>query len=75
MTDFIGKSVTKLNDDHRLELLAIYAGEDNKRTVENALASEDFEDAELSDSKQHSALFGATWRWSPGEVAQLRNTF
>ena len=75
MTDFIGKSVTKLNDDHRLELLAIYAGEDNKRTVENALASEDFEDAELSDAKQHSALFGATWRWSPGEVAQLRNTF
>ncbi len=32
LTDVIAKSVTDLNDDHRLELLAIYAGEDNKRT-------------------------------------------
>jgi outer membrane receptor for ferrienterochelin and colicin len=75
MTDFIGKSVTKMNDDHRLELLAIYAGEDNKRTVANALESEDFEDAEIIDAKQDSTLLGVTWRWSPGKVAQLRNTF
>ena len=74
MTDFIGKSVTKLNDDNRLELLAIYAGEDTKRTVENALASENFEDADIGKTKQHSSLFGMTWRWSPGEAAQLRNT-
>ena len=61
--------------DHRLELLAIQAGEDSKRTVENALASENFEDVGLEDSKQDSTLLGVTWRWSPGEVAQLRNTF
>jgi outer membrane receptor for ferrienterochelin and colicin len=75
LADFIAKSVTDLNDDHRLELLAIYAGEDSKRTVENALASENFEDVGLEDSKQDSTLLGVTWRWSPGEVAQLRNTF
>jgi hypothetical protein len=75
LTDFIAKSVTDLNDDHRLELLAISASEDSKRTVENALASENFEDVGLEDSKQDSTLLGVTWRWSPGEVAQLRNTF
>jgi len=75
MTDVIMKSVTDLNDDHRIELLAIYAGEDNERTVDNALASENFEDVEIGESKQESTLLGLTWRWSPGEVAQLRNTF
>jgi hypothetical protein len=39
LTDFIVKSVTDLHGDHRLELLAIHAGEDVERTVENALAS------------------------------------
>ena len=75
LTDVIVKSVTDLNDDHRLELLAIHAGEDFKRTVENALESDNFEDVELSESEQDSTLLGVTWRWSPGEVAQLRNTF
>jgi len=74
ITDVILKSVTDLNDDHRLELLAIYAGEDNKRTVENALKSENFEDVEIGESKQDNTLLGVTWRWSPGEGAQWRNT-
>lgn len=34
LTDFIAKSVTDLNADHRLELLAIHASEDSRRTVE-----------------------------------------
>ena len=46
-----------------------------KRTVENALASENFEDVGLEDTKQDNTLLGVTWRWSPGDVAQLRNTF
>lgn len=75
LTDFIAKSVTDLNDDHRLELLAIFAGEDSTRTVENALASENFEDVGLEASKQDSTLLGVTWRWAPGDVAQWRNTF
>lgn len=75
LADFIAKSVTELADDHRLELLAIHATEDSKRTVENALESEDFEDVGLEDSKQDSTLLGVTWRWFPGDVAQLRNTF
>jgi len=75
LTDVIAKSVTDLNDDHRLDLLAIYSSEDSRRTVENALASENFEDVGLEDSKQDSTLLGATWRWTPGEVAQWRNAF
>jgi outer membrane receptor for ferrienterochelin and colicin len=74
LTDIIAKSVTDLNDDHRLELLAVYAGEDTRRTVENALESENFEDVGLEASKQDSTLLGVTWRWSPGDVAQWRNT-
>lgn len=74
LTDIIAKSVTDLNDDHRLELLAIYAGEDSRRTVDNALESENFEDVGLEDSKQDNTLLGVTWRWSPGDVAQWRNT-
>jgi outer membrane receptor for ferrienterochelin and colicin len=75
MTDVIMKSVTRVNEDHRVELLAIHAGEDNKRTVENALKSENYEDLDIGESKQDSTLLGLTWRWSPGAVAQLRNTF
>jgi len=74
MTDVILKSVTELNEHHRLELLAIHAGEDVRRTVENALKSENYEDLGLSDSKQDNTLLGVTWKWSPGAVAQLRNT-
>ena len=75
LTDVILKSVTDLNDDHRIELLAILAGEDFKRTVENVLESDNYEDVGVSESEQDNTLLGVTWRWSPGEVAQLRNTF
>jgi hypothetical protein len=74
LTDVILKSVTDLNDDHRIELLAIHAAEDFTRTVENVLESENFEDVGISESKQDNTLLGVTWRWSPGDVAQLRNT-
>ncbi len=75
LTDVILKSVTDLNNDHRVELLAIHAGEDFRRTVENALESENHEDVGVGRSKQDNTLLGVTWRWSPGAVAQLRNTF
>lgn len=75
LTDVILKTVTDLNADHRIELLAIHAGEETGRNVENALASENFEDVELSDTKQDNNLLGLTWRWSLGEGAQWRNTF
>jgi hypothetical protein len=29
----------------------------------------------LEDPKQDSTLLGVAWRWSPGDVAKLRNTF
>jgi hypothetical protein len=75
LSDVIVKTVTELNDDHRIELLAIHSTEDSTRTVENALASENFEDVGLEASTQDSTLLGVTWRWSPGEVAQWRNAF
>ncbi len=74
LTDVIFKSVTDLNNDHRIELLAVHAGEEFKRTVENALESDNYEDVGISESKQDNTLLGVTWRWSPGSVAQWRNT-
>lgn len=75
LTDVILKSVTDLSSDHRIELLAIHAAEDFKRTVENVLESENYEDVGISQSEQDNTLLGLTWRWSPGDTAQLRNTF
>jgi hypothetical protein len=75
LIDVILKSVTDLNGDHRIELLAIHAGEDFKRKVENVLESDNYDDVGISDSEQNNTLLGVTWRWSPGDVAQLRNTF
>lgn len=75
LTDVILKTVTDVNEDHRVELLAIHAGEDFKRTVENALESENYEDVGIGTSEQDNTLLGVTWRWSPGAAAQFRNTF
>src|SRR5690606_22941787 len=75
LTDVIVKSATDLNDDHRLELLAIHAAEDFKRTVVNVLESENFEVVGISESEQDNTLLDVTWRGSPGGVAQSRNTF
>jgi hypothetical protein len=74
LTDIVFKSVTELNPQHRVELLAIRATEDYYRGVKHALQSENFEDASLGASEQDSNLVGLTWRWSPGDVAQVRNT-
>jgi len=82
LTDFIAKSVTDPNDDHRLELLAIHASEDSKRTLENALASSNFEDVGLEGSdfrpdptQQYIVptpsdrwTFSAKWKYASGRI-------
>lgn len=73
LTDVIFKTVTKLNDAHTFEVLALYTPEDYTRDVENVLASENYEDASLSRTEQDSALLGVTWRWFAGETAQVKN--
>lgn len=75
LTDVILKTVTDLGQDHRIELLAIHAAEDFTRTVGNALESDNYEDMGVSNAEQDNTLLGVTWRWSPGDVSQLRNTF
>ncbi len=75
LTDVILKTVTDLGQNHRIELLAIHAAEDFTRTVENALESDNYEDMGISKAEQDNTLLGVTWRWSPGDVSQLRNTF
>lgn len=73
LTDLIFKSVTELNAGHSFEVLAIRATEDFNRSTKHVLKSENFEDISLARSEQDVNLLGLTWRWSPGEAAQLRN--
>ncbi len=74
LTDVIVKTATDLDNDHRIELLAIHASEDFRRTVSNVLESDNFEDVGISRSGQDNTLLGLTWRWFPGAAAQVRNT-
>lgn len=73
LTDVIFKSVTQLNPEHRVEVLAIHAAEADYRSTQHVLVSENYEDTSLVNSEQDSNLLGVTWRWSPGDSVQLRN--
>lgn len=73
LTDVILKTTTDLSSRDTLEFLAIYATEDYVRDVDNAIASEDFEDVSLIDSSQDVALLGASWRRQFGDSGEWVN--
>jgi hypothetical protein len=73
LTDLILKTTTDLGSRDTLEFLAIYATEDFVRDVENAVASENFEDVSLVDSSQDVVLLGATWRRLFGDTGEWIN--
>ena len=73
LTDVILKTKTDLGSRDTLEFLAIYATEDYVRDVENAIASENFEDVSLIDSSQDVLLLGATWRRLFGDSGKWTN--
>jgi len=73
LTDVILKTRTDLGPSDTLEFLAIYAAEDYVRDVENAVASEDFEDVSLVDSSQDVTLLGASWRHLFGDSGEWTN--
>jgi TonB-dependent Receptor Plug Domain len=62
LTDIVFKTVTSLDADNKIEFLGIYAPEKYTRNVKNVLASPNFEDVSLIDTKQDLALVGLTWR-------------
>ena len=73
LTDVILKTTTELGSRDTLEFLAIYATEDYVRDVENAIASENFEDLSLIDSSQDVILLGASWRRLFGDNGRWTN--
>jgi hypothetical protein len=73
LTDLIAKVVSEPSPQHRLEVLAIHTTEDFVRDVDNVLESENFQDTGLARANQDSSLLGVTWKWFPGERAQVRN--
>ena len=74
LTDVILKSSTKLNANHKLNLLVLFTPEEFKRDVEDIAESENFDEASLIDTEQDSVLFGATLESLIGESGQWTNT-
>jgi len=75
MTDVILKTHTLLNSNNTLEFLALYTPETNDRDVTHVLASENFEDRQLLDTEQDSALFGVNWTHLFGSGGKWENRF
>lgn len=73
LTDIVLKTVTTLDPDNTIEFLGIYAPEKYTRDVDNVLASPNFEDVSLIDTKQDLSLVGLTWRRRVGENGQWTN--
>ncbi len=73
LTDIIIKSTTQVNLDTRVKLLAIYTPESYTRDAENALASDNYEDASLVDQSLDTGLFGIVLESLVGQSGQWQN--
>ena len=73
LTDLLLKTSTQLSMNDTVELLALHATEDFTRDVENARASENFEDLSLFDASQDATLLGLSWRRLMGDTAEWTN--
>jgi hypothetical protein len=73
LTDVVLKTVTSLDPDNKIEFLGIYAPEKYTRNVDNVLASPNFEDVSLIDTKQDLTLVGLTWRRRVGVDGKWTN--
>jgi hypothetical protein len=61
ITDVILKSKSKINENNSLEALIIHAPETIERTLENALASPNFDDVLIFDNEQDNNLINISW--------------
>jgi hypothetical protein len=66
LTDIVLKTVTTLDPENKIEFLGIQAPERYTRNVNNVLASPNFEDVSLIDTRQDLSLVGLTWRRRAG---------
>ncbi|MEO1203841.1 MAG: TonB-dependent receptor, partial [Pseudomonadota bacterium] len=73
LSDFIIKTVTEVDADNSIEVLAILAPEQYTRDIDNVLESPNFEDVGLIESEQDLGLFGVTWRRLVGDTAEWTN--
>jgi hypothetical protein len=73
LTDIVLKTVTSLDPENKIEFLGIYAPEKYTRNVANVLASPNFEDVSLIDTKQDLSLVGLTWRRRVGGDGKWTN--
>ena len=75
LEDVIIKTTTDVNDQHRVNILGIYAPERYVRTIDNVVKSENFENTFLANTSQDSSLVGVNWRWLTSQSSFLTNTF
>ena len=73
LSDFIVKTVTKIDEGNTFEVLAVFAPEDYSRDIDNVLASPDFEDVALIESEQDLGLIGLSWKRLVGDSGEWVN--
>jgi hypothetical protein len=73
LTDIVLKTVTSLDADNTIEFLGIHAPEKYTRNISNVLASPNFEDVSLIDTRQDLSLAGLTWRRRVGVNGKWTN--
>lgn len=73
LTDFILKTVTELDLNNTIEVLAIAAPENYRRDIDNVLASEDFADVALIRAEQDLGLLGVSWKRLVGDSGEWVN--
>ena len=78
LTDVILKTVTQINRQNQLQVLAIYAPEEYTRDIDNVLASDEdnpgvYEDVELVSAEKDNTLLATTWTRLIGNDIELTN--
>jgi len=74
-SDFIVKTTTDINPDHRISLLGIYSPEYFDITMDHVYESEDLYSTSLVDREEIKSLAGLNWRWLTSNTSYLQNTF
>jgi hypothetical protein len=73
ITDVILKTKSKINESNSLEVLIIHAPETIERTLDNALASPNFDDVLIFDNEQDNNLINIGWHFLFGQSGKWKS--
>ena len=74
-TDIILKTTTRINSNHKVTVLGIYAPEKFNRDTRHVLESDDFAETNLGSFEESMGMVGINWRFLTGKSSFWKNTF